>query len=343
MAILKKIFIFFFPILLTGCYEEFTPTIDTKPVLCINSLITAGEPIEVSVTHSWLYTDMKVYDKHEVDDATVKIYVNGSLIDTDYLPKEGDSIKIVAESKTYGKAEAEVSVPYSVPIGSVKWNAEVIHKWVFIHPIHTESSSYIFNIDLNAKMTIDDPSEAINYYRFSYNSFIEFEKDYPEDAFVDPPYYLTQGELSYESEPIFSEHISSFDAITGSDAFGFTFFTDRQFSGRSYTLNLKFNNLEFDGRNLSVSKDELDCGLELKLYSVSKSYYNWCDYSWNVWNGSIEDLGELGFADPVWGYSNVSSGAGIVAAQSYSSFRINLKDFLKDEIISSTEQAQAHE
>lgn len=338
MAILKKICIFILPLLLlTGCYEDFTPTIDTKPVLCINSLITAGEPIELSLTHTWLYTDMKdINENHDVDDATVIIYANGEEVDKDYLPKEGDAIRIVAESKTYGKAEAEVTVPVSVPISSVKWNAEITDRWASVHP---ESESYMLYLDLNAKMTINSPSKLLNYYRFSYNPYIDLDNDnYPEDAFINPPFYITSGNLSYDSEPIFSEHISSFELVTGSDAFGFTFFTDRQFSGKSYTLNLKFSDIEFDARNLSVSLDKLDCGLELKLYTVSQSYYNWCVYEWNVWNGSIEDLGELGLADPVWGYSNVSTGAGVVAAQSSSSYFINLKDFLKDEIISLRDQ-----
>lgn len=51
MAILRYIIPILSVFLLTGCYEDFNPEIDTKPVLCLNSLITAGKPIEVDITH----------------------------------------------------------------------------------------------------------------------------------------------------------------------------------------------------------------------------------------------------------------------------------------------------
>ncbi|MDE6345354.1 MAG: hypothetical protein K2L55_01625 [Muribaculaceae bacterium] len=35
-------------------------------------------------------------------------------------------------------------------------------------------------------------------------------------------------------------------------------------------------------------------------------------------------------AEPMWGYSNVSSGAGVVAAQSFATYTLSLKEFLHD-------------
>ena len=40
-------------------------------------------------------------------------------------------------------------------------------------------------------------------------------------------------------------------------------------------------------------------------------------------------MADIGFADPTWGYSNVSTGAGVVAAQSTTSVTIDLTEFLK--------------
>ncbi|MDE6134203.1 MAG: DUF4249 domain-containing protein, partial [Muribaculaceae bacterium] len=102
MAILRYILPILSLFLLTGCYESFNPEIDTVPVLCLNSLITAGEHIEVEVTHTWLFNDEKTERNHDVKDAVVTILVNEMIVGSDYLPKEGDKIRIVAESPTYG-------------------------------------------------------------------------------------------------------------------------------------------------------------------------------------------------------------------------------------------------
>lgn len=322
MGILKKISPLALPILLTGCYEDFIPKIDTKPVLCINSLITAGNPIEVKVTHTWEYADVAGDADHSVTDADIKIFANGEPQEDDYLPKEGDIIKITAESPTYGHAEAETRVPESVPIEALDWEANVTdyREWadiddVFIH----------IRFNLVAKLTITDPANQMNYYQFSYRTSPEEEEG-----------RLDAGNFYYEGEPIFSEHIGMLDAISGYDAYGFTFFTDRQFSGTSYTLNLRFNDMIFNINKRNVNADALDCDLELYLSSISPSFYNWCDYCWNAEYGTISDLGDIGLGDPIWGYSNVSSGAGIVAAQTLEHCTINLKDLLMDTIIKHT-------
>ncbi len=57
MAILRYILFLLSATILTSCYEEFNPAIDTQPVLCMNALITAGEPIEVEITHTWMFND----------------------------------------------------------------------------------------------------------------------------------------------------------------------------------------------------------------------------------------------------------------------------------------------
>lgn len=69
--------------------------------------------------------------------------------------------------------------------------------------------------------------------------------------------------------------------------------------------------------------------MNLYLTTVSKSYYNWAVYKWNVDEGITGDLSDIGLAESKWGYSNVSSGAGVVAAQASSKFTIDLKEFLK--------------
>lgn len=332
MGILKKIYPLFFLFLFTGCFDEFTPDVVTKPVLCINSLITAGEPIDVSVTHTWFYTDEASIENHEVDDAVVTIYADGEIVDSDYLPKEGDRIRIVAESRKYGAAEAEVTVPVCVPIVSLTWEAEVtdFHEWGYIdHP------TYDFTMNLHARLMFKDPQATDNFYQFSY-------MDFPKDPSTNEVTYLqhlsfSSGNFYYESEPIFSEHIGELDAMTNAVAYGFSFFTDRQFSGDYYTLNLQYGGMHVYIGNGKPGVVPVDFGLEMTLSSVSESFYKWSNYRWHEDDGSISDLADIGLADPMWGYSNVSTGAGVVAARSLSTRRVNLRDFLQQVIFNMQE------
>lgn len=319
MAILKKIYLLLLPLLLSGCYEDFIPDIDTRPVLCLNSLIVAGEPLDISVTRTWAYTDTEAAGDHSVSDAALTIFVNGESRPLDYIPREGDCIRIIADSPTYGSAEAEVTVPVCVPIESLDWDAEVFDCIEWTLPDETYD---VYRINLKAQMAISDPAATVNYYDFTYDTFPDTESD--EDALK---FYT--GTFIYEAEPIFSEHIGVLDAISGSDSFGFTFFTDRSFSGATYTLNLRFENIACQVARSQADDALPDCGFVFHLNSVSPSYYNWCIYQWNVENGTIGDLNDIGLGDPVWAYSNVSSGAGVVAAIARASYTIPLNESLE--------------
>ena len=117
--ILTMILSLFGSLFLTGCYTDFTPDIEANPVLCINSLITAGEPIVVDVTRSWIYTDVKGEKEHKVEDAVVTIYADGKITGNDFIPKEDDEIRICVHSNTYGDAEASVMVPFAPTVTEV--------------------------------------------------------------------------------------------------------------------------------------------------------------------------------------------------------------------------------
>lgn len=297
----------------------------------MNSLITVGEPIEVDVTHTWVFNDEKSEKNHEVRDANVTIFVNDRIVGPDYLPKEGDKIRIVAESPTYGLATAEVIVPYATPIGNVKVSPVVTDIWKgdkdFFH--YEMFADVTFN--LNIEMDVNDPEGTDNYYQFGYDCFDPSEDDTLEyDRFGYHPCALSIGQFQYDSEPIFKEHVGVFETVMGNDdAIEFLFFSDRQFSGRTYTLHLNFSNNVFHVKSQEYDEFQLECGVTLYLTTVSKSYYSWAVYKWNVDEGITGELSDIGLAESKWGYSNVSTGAGVVAAQSSSKFTIDLKEFMK--------------
>lgn len=328
MAVLKKIVFILLPVvLMTGCYEDFNPDIDIEPVLCMNSLITAGKPIEVQVSRTWLFTDDNLSNDHSVSDAIIHIYANGEKKGEDYIPMEGDHIRIVAESKEYGIAEAEVTVPYSVRINDLRWQPMAVETWRDDAGEWAMSGGVSFN--LRAEMDIPDNPDTEDYYRVSYLSFYHSGDYYPDDWWNELGATFTMGTFQYDAEPIFSEHIGVFESVMGGDSYGFTFFTDRQFSGATYTLHLQFTKAGYNVKSAQWDPELLDCGYTFTLHSISKSYYDLENYIWQCDNGPFADLSEIGFGEPIWGYSNVSTGAGVVAAEAFSSYTINLEDFIK--------------
>lgn len=336
MAILRYIFPLFISFLLTGCYEDFIPEIDSKPVLCLNSLITAGEPIEVDVSHTWVYNDKEAQLDHSVYDATVTILVNDKIVGLDYLPEEGDHIRIVADSPSYGKATAEVVVPYAAPIGNVKITPSVTNIWKGDEDFFQYELLADITFNLNIDMDVEDPATEINYYNFGYDCFcglIDNDGIYECDLTspVESSFFI--GQFEYDAEPIFKEHIGVFETIMGNDeGLNFMFFSDRQFSGKTYPLHLRYTNCGFRVNSKQYDESLLDCGVNLHLYTVSQSYYYWAVYKWNADEGILGDLSDIGLAESKWGYSNVSTGAGVVAAQSSTKYTVNLKEFLKSAI-----------
>lgn len=170
---------------------------------------------------------------------------------------------------------------------------------------------------------MDDPAEE-NYYKFSYFTTPEYEI-LPDGWQMN---VLSINYMNYEMEPIFSEHIGIFESIMGGDVQGFTFFSDRQFYGKTYTLNLQFNNCMFQYYKGEVP----DCNVHFVIYNISPSYYNWANYIWQRDYGTLGEFSDYGLGDPIWGYSNVSSGAGVIAAETPAIATLNLTDFIRQTI-----------
>lgn len=330
MAILNKIYPALLALALSSCYSDFNPHVDTTPVLCVNSCIIAGQPIEVEVSRSWLYTDEAAERDHSVSDATVRIYADGRPVDASYIPREGERISIQATSSTYGEATAEVMVPHSVPVADLSYTLRPKRIGVFYAGPYTVAD---ITFDIDIKLRVDDPAAVMNYYRYECMGYTSFGGEGLDEEIFGapvPPDYVNCGNLVYEAEPIFSEHIGVLEAVSGSDAWGFTFFTDRQFSGKSYTLNLRYTDAEIHLTCLGDQPAEnFGCGFELQLYSVSESYYNLANYCWQMDSGLIGDMSDIGLGEPQWGYSNVSTSAGVVVAEAPSVRLIDLTDFVR--------------
>ncbi len=328
---------------LTGCYTEFEPNVDSSPVLCLNSMITAGEPVAVSVTHTWRYSSGydDVYDDVAVPDAVVSLYVNGAhagdmaYADTDrkfhsaFIPAPGDTVELKANAPVYGVAEAKVVVPVPTPVDSVDWAASASGFWY--EEYGQEGFAAQFSMALDMKAFITDASGADNYFKMNWSTSTPvLDKYFDEYSYPQVKFWL--GDFDYEAEPLFSEHIGVLESVLGSDSYGFTAFSDRQFSGRTYPLHLRF---ALGGYAVTAPRfdDELcNVKVELRLESISPGYYNWLIYDWQDSDGIIGTLGDVGLAEGMVGYSNVSSGAGVVAARTASYYVVDLGGFVKKQI-----------
>lgn len=328
MAILKNIIPLVLPLALTACLEDFYPTVDTEPVLCVNSLITAGGPVEVSVTRSWVYDSPTAWQDRKIDDAIVKIYANGELQPEDYIAAEGDEIRIVVESRRYGSAEASVTVPVAVAIDEVTITPETVGSW------RDPSMGMVGDVDFNlyASVSITDDAGVDNFFKLDFGGWSAEDYDGNNNDFMYPHHPYTSfrpGEIQYDAEPIFNEHIGVFESVFGDSENMFMFFSDRQFAGKSYNLRLNFRDGYYSVNTANYDAALCDCYVTFELATISRSYYDRLLYIWHRDSGALGDMGDLGFAEPIWGYSNVSTGAGVVAARSIRTCSVSLRDYLE--------------
>ena len=342
MAILKKMIITALPLLLTGCREDIEPIIDTKPVLCLNSLITAGEPIEVSVTHTWTLTDTIGEKNHSVRDAEIHIYANGDLVGEDYIAQEGDNIRIEAHSNTYGAALAEVTVPVATSITEINYNPTIKNYW------YADNGEWGLSLDLtfdiSATISIPNDPRSNQFYILGFTKFSPADEEDSETyanfvatdklrRIVTMPsdVHFYEGSINLK-DPFFSEFIGAFDAIMDWADTSATFFSNYQFEGTKQDLHLDFQDCSFRINQWDGNPELMNCGYIFTLYSISESYIKWLNYRWQSNQSIIGEIIDFGLAEPIWGYSNVSTGAGVVAAQSSATATLNLKKFLFDYI-----------
>lgn len=344
------IFAIIISVMMTGCYCDFDPDLESTPVVCLNAKIIAGKPIKAEVTRTWRYSEGDPLDGHlniYLNDSDVSLYVNGKFeekmkfasdtvyhevyryFNANYIPKTGDSIRIVAQNKTYGIAEAEVTVPEAIAIDNVE---TLVTKESATYDEATDTYQSSFDLTVNVSFT--DPVDSSNYYLFDINNQQRIDNPndhstlldyYPDDKDISEYVFITP---DYSREPLFSEHISPIETII-SDGYGlFTVFSDRQISGRTYRLHVP-SKVYYSWEN-NTHKDADHIGtIVVRLYHISPAYYNFMLSLWAATEGISGALGDVGLGDPVWEYSNVSTGAGIVSAGAFSEVEINVYDLLK--------------
>ena len=145
-------------------------------------------------------------------------------------------------------------------------------------------------------------------------------------------------DFNYNAEPLFSEHISGLEAVFGGEPEDNLFFTSHSFAGRTYPLRLIFNGGRYSSYTFTDEDSGHHASVRIGVSSVSQSYYNWMMYSWKVDNGINGTLGDIGYAEDMAAFSNVSTHAGIIAARTVEYRDVDLHDFIDEQVKKATEE-----
>ncbi|MDE6272639.1 MAG: DUF4249 domain-containing protein [Muribaculaceae bacterium] len=346
MAILRHLYIFlllfFLNISLTSCYQTFEPDLNSDPVLCMNSEIMPGKPITLFLTRTWNWTEGSYHNMDvNVRDAEVRLIVNGDYKETltpeeidngynpaspypqirpcyqsSYCPEPGDIIRLEATSQKYGKAWAEVTVPETVEIQRLELrNVDVFclgNQEGF--PAIKEECEYL--ISFNTLVHFTDPSDAGNYYDVKVGTSSYMTNDWSHEVA-----YAQSVIPDFNNEPLFTEHVSVLESAIA-DTSGYTIFSDRQINGKTYPLKIGFRDCEFYYLNPDDNEAPKEYGIVITLRHINSAYYKHVISLWESNDALVGALGGIGLANPVYPYSNVSTGAGVVAAYAISQVTI---------------------
>lgn len=317
----KIIYIIFSLVVLTSCYQEIDVEKYRKdPKIVMNSFVSS-DSITVKLSRSWFVKDGKP-ENNIIEDANVSFSVNGKECGViPYISKgvykmqhkflEGDVVKLSASKKGMKDVFSEVVVPKNIKIENV--DCTVVNK-----DETTNNSRFEF------KVRFTDAAAADDFYGISlmqsdltgdeeYNYYSRFFKD-----------------LIIDNEPLLKVELGIVEGmlIDGSPYNGgFYVFNDSKINGQTYTLNL---GTYMDGLILEMStKEEYENSeggnfykMTIFLYKLSEGYYKFCD---SMGKSTMDDFGNMGLAEPVRIYTNISGGIGLLGAYTVDSHDIYLK------------------
>lgn len=318
--------------------------------MCLNALLTADSTFKVSVTRTWRYDSGDPgydFDINLKDARVTATFPDGETLELQYAekdkyqptpiedpkergyfctraPKAGETVTIRATHQQYGEAEATVTIPLPVEIESVKPRLLNLYKEETANGLSAK-----FTLDMSVVFT--DPADSVDFYLFGLEHSHGLSKYYDEpDGSVTHGYaYISSYNENLSAEPLFHEHMSVLETIFG-ESYGYSMFSDRQISGRQYGLHIVAENTSIRINNPKHDPDfDNVLYFDTQLMTISDSYYYYLISVWNHYEGIGGTLGDAGLGDPVWEHSNVSTGAGVVAARNISSHRVYLEPLLK--------------
>lgn len=334
----------------SSCVEEIEIPVDSSPVLGLYGRLSPDSPVMIELFHTIPWVGIEQIEENSVPDADVSLFVNGELRGkltsaprplaspsprttrskyqstpywSDYVPAEGDQIRILAVSPKYGRAEASVSIPRSIKLDPAAlsykvtdYRMDLLHFLPDAYTYQWLNGSYLCSADLEITVEFDDPAAESNFYGIGG----EIVATSNNPGGIHGSYY-DKGEVQYwrSSDVVFKEYLSLIDElIMDGDQIGL--FSDNSFNGKRKQLKLLTKIYSY----LYWDDDPNHSALQITLVSSSESLFRNV-ISDRYLNGTISGiLGQVGLSDYVWPHSNVTTGAGLLTATSTSTLLLPL-------------------
>lgn len=310
--------------LISSCTTDFEPEINEDPLVVLNALVHSDSIISAQVSRSWITGSRENENdlsKVILPDAVTEYAVNdGEWLPMVYDPesqkyvadrvaREGDRVSMRTRSR-YGVAEGSTRVPFAVPIDKVEYSVET-------------------SIDTNSFIYIDNNSyDYFHYLKVTIRYRLTFT-DRPGDDF-----YLVAGN-PYLDDPIISENETAMDGVLNKYHYC-SFFSDSSIKNKSYTLTLFSDYFCVpDGEGgyyLPYEITHHNMKENIRLIAMSSDYYYYILSLFKKYSGIEGILDNFGLAEPRSVFSNVSSGAGVVAAGSVTAYSLDVRPILIDAI-----------
>lgn len=307
----------------------------TEPLLVLNGYLNTDSLVKIHVSKSRFLLGEVTRESLSLNNAEVKLYVNGELKETlknikdgfyigkHYLPKEADIVKIEASAAGFKSVEAVVTIPPKprIRIESMK---EEIYKRDDIVIISGDKTIDLFIKKVTVTVLLDEP-KAQNYY--AARLYYKMKKD--DDSLY--------SEESISISDVLSEYIrindsktdgliDFFDIEANPVAVNKNYFNDFLFNGKQvrlkYTLNKPYYNTSYDEKKQEIitEKNENEYYYRISLAEVTDELFKFFISSEKAYKAS-----EKFFAEPVQIVSNVSSGAGIIGVSNSAYIDVTIK------------------
>lgn len=263
----------------------------------MNALQRTDSTWYVELSHTKPVTGPPDYGINYIADATVVIHnPDGStenLVFDEYgafrgvnHPTPGETYNITVDAPGMKSTEAQMTMPFAVPIFEVKWDSGTVAEQM--------SRPHFFYVNVPFAVSFNDPADVKNFYTVHIAEKIARTNQYPDGTIREDTIWRVREQI-IEKDP----------AIATKDE-TVKFFADNTFAGQTYTAHFT--------QQFLITEGETRLEIRVLLFSLSEDYFKYMQ------TRSLQlDSGTDPFSQPVQVYSNVSSGFGIFAGGSIDS------------------------
>lgn len=305
--------------LFSSCYHEVDLSDyrdeDGKNLLTINSIVCSDSLVAVAATQTYFFSDTH-NERSYVKGLDISLLVNNQVKETlaydlsrnlyvsTTKVNEGDTVKITTSFNNKDISATDI-VPFKAELSDITVERR--------GPLAIYSN---YDFVFTYRLTFTDNPNEENYYFLQWDE-VARSKD------------VAMGERDFTHELVFQRLADQIHGTlpgwTPYNPYGLPF-SDRGINGEKHTLILEEIIQAGYGTGNYVWKQS-QMKRNFKLYSISKPYY---DYLISVLVNQTNDKGiqggmiDLGIADPVKVYSNISGGVGIMGCYTISETEIDV-------------------